>query len=324
MLSRRSAACSIAAAIRRGSIPAMPDSPTVSAAATPHPADRLLAAIARVGSPVCVGLDPVLERMPRGIREGVPAAEALRRFGEIVIEGVEGRVAAIKLQSACFERHGPAGFAALADLCLAAKSRGLEVVLDAKRGDIGISAGHYAHAAREVFRADWTTVNGYFGPEGCEPFRGGGCGAFVLVRTSNPDGGQVQSLRLADGRSVAEAMAEMVERTGATNLGAEGFGDLGAVVGATHPEDAAALRERMPRVLFLVPGFGAQGGGAAEIRPCFDGRGRGAVVTASRSVIYPDRCGEADSAEAWRAAIAEAAARFADEVSEALPAGVRG
>lgn len=289
-----------------------------------HPADRLLAAVARVGSPACVGLDPVLERMPESIREGASAAESLRRFGEGVIEAVEGRVAAVKFQSACFERHAAAGFAVLAELAGLARSRGLEVILDAKRGDIGISASHYARAAHEVFGADWTTVNAYFGPEGIEPFRGGGRGAFALVRTSNPDGERVQSLRLADGRTVAEAIAEMVETTGGSNLGEQGFGDLGAVVGATHPADAESLRERMPRVLFLVPGFGAQGAGPAEIRPCFDARGRGAVVTASRSVIFPAGIGAGSSAAAWRSAVAEAAARFAEEVAAAVPAGVAG
>jgi len=160
-------------------------------------------------------------------------------------------------------------------------------------------------------------VNGYFGPEGFDPFRHGR-GAFVLVRTSNPDGGRLQSLRLADGRSVAEAMGGIVAEAGDASIGRHGYSDLGAVVGATHPEDAARLRAAMPRQILLVPGFGAQGGGAEDVRPLFDRNGRGVLVTASRSVIYAfdsDGAGwseqVADAADALRStlgAIADAAA----------------
>ncbi len=279
-----------------------------------HPADRLLEAIDAIGTPACVGLDPVWSKLPRAIQRSAPSEiDGIRRYGEGVVEAIAGRVPAIKLQSACFERYGAAGFEALASVAAAAKSRGLVLILDAKRGDIGISAEHYAEAARG-FGADWTTVNGYFGPDGLAPFRHHGGGAFVLVRTSNPDGDLVQGLRLADGRTVAEALGELVARAGDSSIGDRGFSDLGAVVGATKPRDAAALRERMPRQIFLVPGFGAQGGSAADVRACFDASGRGAIVTASRSVIYAF---EAES-EAWQEQIAAAADRLAEELRAAL------
>lgn len=278
-----------------------------------HPADRLLEAIESIGTPACVGLDPVWSKLPRTIqRTAASEIDGIRAFGEGIVEAIAGRVPAIKLQSACFERYGAAGFEALGSVAAAARSRGLALILDAKRGDIGISAEHYAEAARG-FGADWTTVNGYFGPDGLAPFRKGG-GAFVLVRTSNPDGDLVQGLRLADGRTVAEAVGEVVARAGESSIGDRGFSDLGAVVGATKPRDAAALRERMPRQIFLVPGFGAQGGSADDVRACFDATGRGAIVTASRSVIYAF---EPDS-DSWQDQVAAAADRLAEELRAAL------
>ncbi|MFM9170683.1 MAG: orotidine-5'-phosphate decarboxylase [Phycisphaerales bacterium] len=149
------------------------------------------------------------------------------------------------------------------------------------------------------------------------PFLAPGHGAFALVRTSNPSGDVLQSLRLADGRTVSEAVADLVAAAGATNVGAGGFSALGAVVGATKRADAAALRARMPAQLFLVPGYGAQGGGVDDVLPCFHADGRGAIVTASRSVIYAFDAGERD----WTGAVRRAAERFRDEISAGL--GVR-
>jgi len=255
-----------------------------------HPADRLLRRIDAVGAPACVGLDPVVERLPAALRPAAgdaAAAAAIEAFSIGVIEAVRGAVAAVKVQAACFERHGADGAAALARVLAAARAAGdLEVILDYKRGDIGISADHYAASARGPMAAGWTTVSAYLGADSLLPFLGAGHGAFALVRTSNPSGDAVQSLRLADGRSVAEAVADLVAACGAERCGTSGFSALGAVVGATKPADAAALRGRMPRQMFLVPGYGAQGGGIDDVLPCFRPDGRGALVTASRSVIY--------------------------------------
>jgi len=276
-----------------------------------HPADRLVEAVDRVGAATCVGFDPVVERLPEALRSDTDPARAFRHFGEGMLQAVAGVAAAVKFQSACFERFGAAGFEALAALCAAASELGIETILDGKRGDIGISAAHYAAAAGSVFGADWSTVNGYLGPEGFAPYRDGRRGVFVLVRTSNADGGRLQALRLADGRTVAEAMAEIVEACACERLGRHGLGDVGAVVGATHPQDAALLRARMPHTLLLVPGYGAQGGGVEEIRPCFLDGDRGALITASRSVIYPDQ----RPGETWIGAIRAAAQRFHGEIA---------
>jgi len=204
------------------------------------------------------------------------------------VEAVADVVPAVKLQSACFERYGAPGWAALELAGAEARERGLLVILDAKRGDIGISATHYA-AAAAALGAHALTVNAYLGPETVEPYLEAGLGVFVLVRTSNPDSDAVQSSPLEDGRTVAEMMADLVTTLGASRRGERGLSDVGAVVAATKPADAASLRARMPDTPFLVPGFGAQGGSSETIRglrrPAGDG---GLLVSASRSVIYPD------------------------------------
>jgi orotidine-5'-phosphate decarboxylase len=290
-----------------------------------HPADAVLDAIDRLAAPACVGIDPVLGRLPEELRPGdasvAGAARAIGAFSLEVLDAVTGRVPCVKFQSACFERYGHAGVEALEQCLKAARQRDLKVILDAKRGDIGLSAEHYAAA---VFgddaasagpdRPDWVTINAYLGADGIRPFLGAARGAFALVRTSNPGGDAVQTPRLADGRTVAESIAELVASLGESFGGARGYSSLGAVVAATRAEDAARLRRIMPRQLFLVPGFGAQGGGVQDVLPCFDADGRGAIVTASRSVIYAFQEGTED----WRQAIADAADRFADELGRAV------
>jgi orotidine-5'-phosphate decarboxylase len=278
-----------------------------------HPADRLMNAVTALAAPVCVGLDPVVGRLPDEIRPTNASAsvEAMRAFTLGVLDAIAGRVPCVKLQSACFERYGFAGVEALEQLVGEAHERDLVVILDAKRGDIGISAEHYAAAAfDQPHPADWITINAYLGEDGITPFLPPGNGAFALVRTSNPGGDALQMRRLDDGRTVAECVADLVATIGASHLGACGYSRLGAVVGATKPTDARALRERMPQQLLLVPGYGAQGGGAAGVKPCFDARGRGAIVTASRSVIYAFDPGASD----WQRSIADAADRLADEI----------
>jgi len=279
-----------------------------------HFADRLIEVCERVGAPVCVGIDPVLERMPEALASETPLG-AIERFAGAVIEAVAGRVPAVKPQSACFERYGAAGVAAFERVIARAREAGLVVVSDAKRGDIGTSAAHYAAGlladAPGRPGPDALTVNSYFGPDGLEPFleeaRAAGKGLFALVRTSNPGGDVLQRRELAGGGSVAAMIAEL----GKPDVGDRGYGLLGAVVGATRPDDAARLRALMPRQILLVPGFGAQGGTGAGVRACFHSDGRGALVTASRSVIYAFERGQ----DRWEAAIGEAARRFAGEVA---------
>ena len=283
-----------------------------------HPADRLLAAIDRFAAPVCVGIDPVLGRLPEQLRpredDVQSIVNALADFTLGVLEAVKDHVPCVKFQSACYERYGWQGVRTLQEMIGHARAIGLEVILDAKRGDIGISAEHYAAAAfNQHAPANWLTINGYLGADGIEPFIKQGAGAFVLVRTSNPGGDALQGQRLAGGGTIADAVAEMVAHLGGPFVGQRGFSALGAVVGATKPDDAARLRRAMPQQLFLVPGFGAQGGSVDDILPCFRD-GSGAIVTASRSVIYAF----APDASNWREHVSSAAQDLARTVARAV------
>ena len=286
-----------------------------------HVADRLLDRVRALAAPVCVGLDPVYARIDpdRAAVEPGAALASIRAFCLDVLDAVATCVPAVKPQSACFERYGAAGVQVLEEVITAARDRDLVVILDVKRGDIGVSAEHYATAAFGAAgapRADWATINAYLGDDGVTPFLEHG-GAFALVRTSNPGGDAIQAARLEDGRTVADAMADLVRAWGSTSVGAAGYSRLGAVVGATKREDVARLRERMPEQLFLLPGYGAQGGGADDVREAFDARGLGAIVTASRSVIYATPAGGGPRVDGMR----DAARRLADDVGAA--AGLR-
>ena len=276
-----------------------------------HPADLLESWIKRRGAPVCVGMDPVMERLPQ-VFQRLDPAQAFTQWGREFLDAIEPHVPAVKFQSACFERHGVAGMAALATLLAHARGKFL-VILDGKRGDIGISTQHYAAAVVEHFPADWVTANAYLGADGFAPFLQAGLGVFALVRTSNASGDVLQSARLHDGRSVAQSVADVIHAEGAHYVGACGFSALGAVVGATQSADARELRQRMPHSPFLVPGFGAQGGGIADALQCFS-HGRGALITASRSVMqaFENRDGQ------WGQHVAAAAHVFATDISAAL------
>jgi orotidine-5'-phosphate decarboxylase len=269
-------------------------------------ADRLAGAVERSGTPACVGLDPVLEKLPEGLRGGEPAA-ALEEFCLGVIRACRGMVGVMKPQSACFERYGSAGMRVLERVCHAAREAEMVVILDAKRGDIGFSAEHYASAAAGI-GADAITLHGYMGMETVEPYLRAGLGVFVLVRTSNPGSDGVQGRRMEDGRSVAEMMADEVAGLGEQWMGAGGRSDVGAVVGATKSAEGRALRARMPRAWLLVPGYGAQGGTVDDVRALLDERRGGVVVNASRSVIYA--CGGKE----WEGGVRAAAGKFAEEL----------
>ena len=286
-----------------------------------HAGDFLVERIARVGSATCVGLDPVIERLPEAIRPasaGLSASDftacaaVIEQFSLGVIESVATDTAAVKIQAACYERYGPEGYAAMWRVLAAARASGLAVVLDFKRGDIGISAEHYAASAR-ASGAHWTTISPYLGADGILPFLAEGHGAFALVRTSNPSGDALQAQPMADGSSVALRVARMIDELGRPTVGASGYSTLGAVIGATKRDEIAALRAAMPHTMFLVPGYGAQGGTADDVRACFNRGDRGstgALITASRSVIYP----KSAPGTAWQSAIRNAARTFADEI----------
>lgn len=287
-----------------------------------HFADRFLKAAKVKGSPVCVGLDPVLDRLP-GALIGNDPVERIERWCEGVIDAVAEHVPAIKPQLACFERYGAQGYAAYERVVSRAKGLGLIVIADGKRGDIGLSSAHYAAGFfTGEHSADALTVNAYLGADGLEPFTDAaadvGAGLFALVRTSNPGGDALQQLPLADGRTVGEAVARIVTELGESKpgyIGTSGYSLLGAVVGATKPQDAATLRRLMPQQLFLVPGFGAQGGGVDDVKACFKPDGTGAIITASRSVIYAH---ESQPGTDWQTAISRAAKDFNRQIRSIL------
>lgn len=276
--------------------------------------DRLASRIDDVGAPACVGLDPVLDRLPEEIRaEHWEPVAAIDAFCRGVIDGVREHAAAIKLQSACFERYGSKGVAALEHAAAHARDQGLLVILDAKRGDIGISARHYAASAVHL-AADAITVNAYLGTETVEPYLEAGLGVFVLVRTSNPGSDEIQLPKVEGVGTVGELMATRVAALGESHLGTRGLSNVGAVVGATKSDEGAALRARMPDAPFLVPGYGAQGGGVDDVRPLVRPGATtpsqlGVLVTASRSVIYPDASGGA-----WHDGVRAAATSFNSEL----------
>lgn len=300
----------------------MPRAQNGSQNAAAHAADRLLDAIGRVGVPICVGLDPVFDRLPQTLRSGCrelpEMVSAIRSFCLHVLDAITPACSCVKVQSACFERYRAAGFEALFELIAEAHKRGLQVILDWKRGDIGISAEHYAAAAFDAADAtcpDWITVSGYMGMDTVLPFLRPGRGVFVLVRTSNPGSDALQAIATSTGQSVAHAVAAQVAELGAESVGLGGYSGVGAVVGATKSADIRALRALMPHQILLIPGYGAQGGGPAEVADCFNPDGQGALVTASRSVIYtfqPDEAG-------WPARVGEAATRFAEDIRQVLP-----
>jgi orotidine-5'-phosphate decarboxylase len=288
-----------------------------------HFADRLANAVRRCDNPLCVGLDPRWESLPKEIRDRhkgeslAQVAAAFEEFSRRVIDIVADRVPILKPQAAFFEACGPDGFRAMGRLLDHARSRGLLTLLDSKRGDIASTASAYADAAfagtaiagrvYPVWQADALTVNPYLGRDAIEPFiaaaRRVGAGVFVLVRTSNPGAGLFQDLMIRSPDSPDRPLYQHVGRAVAgwarENLGACGLGDVGAVVGATYPAEMALLRQLMPEVVFLVPGFGAQGGTAEDTRPAFRADGLGAVVNSSRGITFPYKADDAD----WEARI---------------------
>jgi orotidine-5'-phosphate decarboxylase len=301
-----------------------------------HFADRLAAVCRAKGNSLCVGLDPRWDLLPADLRrrhEGrglVGMAAAFEEFSLHVLEIVAPLVPVVKPQSAFFEAAGPDGLAALQRVLNAARQQGLLTILDSKRNDIASTAAAYADAAfggtvlggqlHPVWDADALTVNPYLGRDAIEPFlasaRRHGRGIFVLVRTSNPGAGQFQDL-VCDGRPLYVHVAEAVGGWAREKLGAGGLGDVGAVVGATHPAELGAVRQLLPEVVFLIPGYGAQGGTAADLAAGFRDDGLGAVVNSSRGIIA---CFEPEDA-AWKTRIEQATETALAELTRLTPMG---
>jgi orotidine-5'-phosphate decarboxylase len=295
----------------------------VAVAAAPF-GDRLADAVEARRSQLVVGLDPQVELLPVELRGDAhlgreAAADACLRFCCGLIDAVAPYVVAVKPQVAFFEAQGGAGLSAFEDVCDYARSAGLVVIADAKRGDIGSTARAYASAYLEPRAlgtpvADAVTVNSYLGRDSLEPFvaacRRTGGGIFCLVKTSNPGGGDVQDLVLSDQRPVWHHVAMMVAELGEEVLGERGLSSVGAVIGATYPRAVGEARRLLPQAVLLLPGVGAQGATPADVARAFTSGPASALVTVSRSVIYAFRVEGAD----WRTAAAAEAARLREEV----------
>ena len=272
------------------------------------PIDQLVHAINAVGSPACIGIDPVFDKLPRSLKL------------EPELDAIVGSAAVIKPQSACFERFGSAGYAILEKVIARGRELGFVVILDAKRGDIGSSATHYAIGAANM-GAHFITVSPYMGPSSIEPFLDAGLGVFALARTSNPDSDVVQLQPLADGSQVTHGISTMIANMGTTRLGDSGMSNLGAVVGATKSaDDVRKLRSIMPNQMFLVPGVGAQGGTIDDVKPMTRPQATtpgelGVIVNASRSVIYAQPTAD----QSWLSAIQAAASTFAKDLKSLIP-----
>jgi len=294
-----------------------------------HFADRLLAAIEEKGSPVCVGIDPRPDRLPEGFRAApgtLQEAEAVYSWCRELLEVVAPVVPAVKPQIAYFEALGAPGYAAYFQVVEDARRLGLVVIGDVKRNDIGATAEAYAAAHLAADRApDAVTVNAYLGADGVRPFlnvcREKAKGVFLLVRTSNPSAGQVQDFTDSGGTKLYEMMGELTAAMGREEgmTGHRGYSAVGAVVGATWPGEAKKLREIMPHALFLVPGYGAQGATAEDCAASFREDGTGAIVNASRSVIYAHGRQEYAGMD-WKQAVEAAAKAFAEDIARAVRA----
>ena len=301
--------------------------------------DRLIDRILEMQNPTVAGLDPKLDYIPMSVRETAyaehgrtfeGAAAALLAFNKGLIDVLCDIVPAIKPQAAYYEMYGWQGVKTLHETIRYAKAKGMYVITDGKRNDIGATMEAYAAAhlgetdiegeMQAAFDSDALTVNGYLGIDGISPLLSQ-CKArdrsiFVLVKTSNPSSGDLQDRVLEDGITVYEQMGRMCEAWGSELVGRHGYSAVGAVVGATYPEMLAELRQKLPHTFFLIPGYGAQGGGAEGLRGGFDARGLGGIVNSSRAIMCAwKKEGNEDFAGAAR----REALRMRDDILRVLP-----
>lgn len=301
--------------------------------------DRLIERIRNMQNPTVAGLDPKLDYVPRFICDEAfskyhdpmeAAAAALLVFNKGLIDALCDIVPAVKPQCAYYEMYGWQGMRALYETIAYAKEKGMFVITDGKRNDIGATMQAYAAAHLgttaingeqiAAFDADALTVNGYLGTDGIKPLTdicaAQDKGIFVLVKTSNASSGELQDKCIGD-KPVYRVMGDMCEAWGEPTRGAYGYSAVGAVVGATYPQQLAELRRALPHTFFLVPGYGAQGGGAKDVVPAFDKNGDGAIINSSRGIMcayQKNGCDEQDYAKAARAE----ALRMRDDIAAAI------
>lgn len=298
-----------------------------------HFADQIILRTRALGHPLCAGLDPFLDRIPALFQEGTMApndprsAVAVRRFLKAFLDRAASKVVVVKPQIAMFERLGWPGIQALTDVVGYARSLGLPVLLDAKRGDIGSTAENYAAAYLDgdsPLVVDGITLNAYLGRDTLAPFiaraRHNGKGLFVLLKTSNPGSADIQNM-IVEGQPLFRHLATKLNALDDGLLGpVTGWSNLGVVVGATYLEDGLAARAALPNALFLIPGYGAQGGGSDDAVATFVNRGHGlegGVVSSSRGLLFPS-AGDTDNAADWDAAIDTALDAACDDLGQAF------
>ena len=303
--------------------------------------DRLIEAIKKTNNPTVAGLDPKLDFIPSYIKNAAfmkygrtleGAAEALYEFNKGLIDALCDIVPAVKPQSAYYEMYGWQGVRALKRTIVYAKSKGMFVITDAKRNDIGTTMEAYAKAhlgvtdvegeTLEPFGADALTVNAYLGSDGVKPVlnvcKESDKGLFVLAKTSNPSSGELQDRILDDGKTIYRTMGDMCEKWGEELPGKYGYSGVGAVVGATYPAQLGELRKALPHTFFLVPGYGAQGGGANDVAPAFDENGLGAIVNSSRGIMCAWKKEEGASEEDYAGAARREALRMAEDLRSVI------
>lgn len=301
--------------------------------------DLLIEKIKETNNPTVMGLDPRYEMLPECIKNKYgkdvkSVCEGILEYNKNLIDNTYDIIPAVKPQIAFYEMFGIEGMKCFKETCKYAKEKGMIVIADIKRGDIGTTAAGYSNAylgrtlvgdsEESFYDIDWVTVNPYLGIDGVKPFIED-CikynkGIFVLVKTSNKSSGELQDLKLEDGKTVYEKVAELVNSWGEELIGEHGYSSVASVVGATYPIQIKKLREIMPNSYFLIPGYGAQGGKAEDIALGFE-NGLGGIVNASRSLMCAfksDRWKDKFSDEEYAKATRAEALRMRDELNSAI------
>jgi len=326
-------------------------------------ADLLNKKIIELKAPIVVGLDPTLPAIPDVYKSPYlqldnpleAVAKTILDFNKDIVDSVYEIVPAVKPQCAFYEKYGHWGFWAFEESIKYAKSKGMVVIADGKRNDIGSTATAYAEAflgevelldgrKSSSIGADLLTVSPFLGRDGIAPFvetcEKQGKGIFVLVKTSNPSSSDIQNqvtvgrvaqppaveavashLTIENGRTIFEGLAAYVNEVGKNSIGDSGYSAIGAVVGATYPKEAEVLRQLMPKSIFLVPGYGAQGGGAKDVAPCFNKDKLGAIVNSSRGIMcaYKEKYKATEcSKEQYKATVQEATLKMREDISSVL------
>jgi len=275
--------------------------------------EKLYEKILEYDNPTVMGLDPLIDYVPKSLREKYKDDnKAILHFNKSLIDNLKDIIPVVKCQSAYYELLGPEGAYVLAKTMEYAKKSNMLVILDCKRNDIGSTASAYANAYLNngIYNADCITVNGYLGSDGIDPFIEK-CerlekGIYILVKTSNKSSFELQDLKLENGKYVYEQMAELVSKWGQSTIGKYGYSSIGAVIGATYPKQLEQLRKKMKHTIFLVPGYGAQGGDASDVKYAFDENGNGALINSSRGIMLAWKKHGMEHEDYIKAAIAEA------------------